>query len=239
MFCSVASKVKFEEALRVSETIDQIRMGLPHCALIRRGQRRGRRRQILAAAVRWIHRQDWMNVRDANSFLKIGTPLARIPFHTWRPFPPTPSADLRYFGLRLRQVGAMCFRSYPRNYTSVWLSASTPGPQDVGTRYQTLIACRVLPFPIRYPPPPPLPVWPAFMSSLSFRFLSRGITDDQGTFVSHEWERTVEGQPPRNRVFSRLKSRASRYFYKAINRHIAINYNWNFEFLKFCSSVFE
>lgn len=222
---SLASRLKYEEAL--SERIDQIRTGLPHCALIRRGQRRGGRRRLLAAAVRRIHRQDWMNVRDANSFLKRGTPLARIPFHTWRPFPPTPSADLRYFGLRLRQVGAMCFRSYPRNYTSVWLSASTPGPQDVGTRYQTLIACRVLPFPIRYPPPPPLPVWPAFMSSLSFRLLSRGITDDPETFVSHEWERTdasaVEGQPPRNRVIPGFKSRGSLYFCRAIEGHI--NYN--------------
>lgn len=158
-----------------------------------------------------------MNVRDANSFLKRGTPLARIPFHTWRPLPPTPSAGLRYFGLRLRQVGAMCFRSYPRNYTSVWLSAPTPGPQDVGTRYQTLIACRVLPFPISYPPPSPLPVWPAFMSSLSFRLLSRGITDAQETSVSYE-----RGKRKRNRARASTVEQPPRVFEKPRDRGVQV-----------------
>lgn len=53
--------------------------------------------------------------------------------------PPTPSAGI---SVSVCGKSGQCFRSYPRNYTSVWLSA--PGPQDVGTRYQTLIACRAL-----------------------------------------------------------------------------------------------
>lgn len=71
--------------------------------------------------------------------------------------PPTPSASI---SVSVCGRSRQCFRSYPRNYTSVWLSAPTPGPQDVGTRYQTLIACRAHLSTIRYPPPP-LPVWPA------------------------------------------------------------------------------
>lgn len=101
------------------------------------------------------------------SFLVNGI-LACIPFHTWCREPLLP-----VFSVCGRSK--QCFRSYPRNYTSVWLSAPTPNPQDVGTRYQTLIACHG-------PPPfslfllPFLPVWPALRPS-AFRSLSRRITE--------------------------------------------------------------
>lgn len=88
--------------------------------------------------------------------------------------PPTPSA-----GISVSVCGrsGQCFRSYPRNYTSVWLSAPTPGPQDVGTRYQTLIACRVHLSTIQVSTPTSSCL-ARFTSSLSFRLLSRRITDD-------------------------------------------------------------
>lgn len=88
--------------------------------------------------------------------------------------PPTPSA-----GISVSVCGrsGQCFRSYPRNYTSVWLSAPTPGPQDVGTRYQTLIACRAHPSSIQVSTPTSSCL-ARFTSSLSFRLLSRRITDD-------------------------------------------------------------
>lgn len=113
----------------------------------------------------------------ANSFFflkkRSTSSLALAPHPVPHMAPPTPSA-----GISVSVCGrsGQCFRSYPRNYTSVWLSAPAPGPQDVGTRYQTLlIACRLLTsllLPIRYPTPTPLPVWPALFTrplSLSLR----------------------------------------------------------------------
>lgn len=90
--------------------------------------------------------------------------------------PATPSASI---SVSVCGRSGQCFRSYPRNYTSVWLSAPAPGPQDVGTRYQTLlIACRLL-------TPPPLDIHshlflsgPLYTSSPSFRLLSRRITNN-------------------------------------------------------------
>lgn len=117
--------------------------------------------------------------------------LALAPHPVPHMAPPTPSA-----GISVSVCGrsGQCFRSYPRNYTSVWLSAPAPGPQDVGTRYQTLlIACRLLTsllLPIRYPTPTPLPVWPALFTrplSLSLSVLpssiSRRITNTKRRFA--------------------------------------------------------
>lgn len=104
--------------------------------------------------------------------------LACIPFHTWCREPLLP-----VFSVCGRSE--QCFRSYPRNYTSVWLSAPTP---TLRTRYQTLIACHGPP-PLPSPPLPStlcppfslfflpfLPVWPALRPS-AFRSLSRRITE--------------------------------------------------------------
>jgi len=94
--------------------------------------------------------------------------------------PPTPSADI---SVSVCGRSRQCFRSYPRNYTSVWLSAPTPGPQDVGTRYQTLIACRAHPSSISTPTSSCLA---RFTSSLSFRLLSRRITNNDVHFLNEK-----------------------------------------------------
>lgn len=92
---------------------------------------------------RLLMHQIWPNSLDKCTrlqalFFKGGTLWLSYPVSHMAP--PTPSAVI---SVSVCGRSRQCFRSYPRNYTSVWLSAPTPGPQDVGTRYQTLIACRV------------------------------------------------------------------------------------------------
>lgn len=60
----------------------------------------------------------------ANSFLQRRCSLA-LPYPVSHMAPPTPSASI---SVSVCGRSRQCFRSYPRNYTSVWLSAPTPGP---------------------------------------------------------------------------------------------------------------
>jgi hypothetical protein len=119
------------------------------------------------------------------TFFKRGA-RARIPFHTWRrqPLPSvfrSPSVAGRGNVLDL----------IPEIIRLSGCLLLLPAPQDVGTRYQTLIACRAHPL-------PPLGTHsylflsgPLFISSLSFRLASCRITDDVHAFLKREDTQTT------------------------------------------------
>lgn len=128
------------------------------------------------------------------SLLVNGT-LACIPFHTWCREPLSAGISVSVCG-RSEQ----CFRSYPRNYTSVWLSAPTPNPQDVGTRYQTLIACHV-----------PLPPAPLFFIPSSFSSCLACFTSFHLPFSIPQDNGTTPLYPRPSRAAASLERRGPRF----------------------------
>lgn len=100
--------------------------------------------------------------------------------------PPNPSV-----GISVSVCGRsrQCFRSYPRNYTSVWLSAPIPCPSG---RWHAVSNANRMPHspppPIRYPPAP-LPVWLALYPLCPLRLVSYRITDDVCAFLQRKKKR--------------------------------------------------
>lgn len=90
----------------------------------------------------------------ANSFFKRGI-LARIPFHTWRrqPLPPV------FRSPSVAKFGAMFQILSPKLYVCLAVCSWPSGRWHAVSNANRMP--RSHPSYIRYPPPPPLPVWPA------------------------------------------------------------------------------